>query len=364
MEAGRGFDREKSLMLKGIAICMLLLHHSFGVSGYYRGYTVSFYPFAESQVLNFSIALKICVSIYAFISGYGLYLSYDRYSGKGTATRWCAKRYIRTFSAFWFIWVLTAIIRQAAEGYLGQLYMKDGGHNAFAYIVIDFLGLGQLFQTPKLIGHAWYMSAAAVFMLLAPLVYRLRDELGYMLALHVVFLRVLCKLPVEEVFPGRTSIYAFITPFMLGCMFARYGWFERWLAIGSGKRWAKAYKCAVEAWLVIFGYKLYHNLPIEKFWDYHYGLYALMVILFCVEFVIAIPGLQAVLRFMGRHSTNIFLTHFALLHYFRPVIMGRGHFALCVLTLTAMSVAASIAVEGLKKLVRYQRFVGWLEARI
>ena len=36
------FDRNASTALKGIAIIMLLFHHSFGKAGYYEGYTVFF----------------------------------------------------------------------------------------------------------------------------------------------------------------------------------------------------------------------------------------------------------------------------------------------------------------------------------
>ena len=66
------FDREASVALKGIAIVMMVLHHCFRVAKLYEGYEVSFFPFGEQQIVNVAFACKICVSVFAFISGYGL----------------------------------------------------------------------------------------------------------------------------------------------------------------------------------------------------------------------------------------------------------------------------------------------------
>ena len=284
------FDRNASVALKGIAILMMLLHHCFWGAKLYAGYMVSFFPFGEQQVINVSLSCKICVSIFAFITGYGLFLSFQNYAGKGTAARWCAKRYVKTFSGYWFVWVLSAVICQLIDGRTGRILLRDGGYRGLAYGVIDFMGLAKLFDTPTINGTWWYMSAAAAFIALMPMLYRFRDELGLALVAEALFLRVIFGRNGSGVYTGGNSIYAFLSPLLIGCMFARYGWFDKWMTVGNGKRWTKVYKLAVEAWLLVLGYKLYHKLPVEMFWEFHFGIFPALFILFCVEFVVTVPG--------------------------------------------------------------------------
>lgn len=355
------FDQETSMALKGIAIMMLLLHHTFSIKSHYEGYIVSFYPLAETQVHNIGMACKICVSIFAFITGYGLFLSFGKHEGK--ISKWCARRYVRTFSGYWFVWILTAIVCQLIDGNTLHFFLRDGGYNGFIYSLLDFLGTSMLFMQPRLMGSTWYMSTVIIFILLIPLIYRWKDELWFFLAMHVVFLRVVLSYDGSLVNTGYTTIFSFITPFLLGCLFAKYGWIDQWIKIGSGSLLIKIYKLLAESWLLIFGYKLYQNTPWNTFWDYHFGLFPVLVIIFCIEFITAIPGLRLVLYFLGRHSMNIFLVHSTLKKYLRDFIFSRGHFMICMMTLLLLSILVSLLIEELKKAVQYKKLVSWLEKK-
>ncbi len=90
--------KEDAAALKGVAILMMMLHHCFRETSLYEGFTISFVPFAEAAVVRFSLFLKICVSLFAFISGYGLFLNYRK--NTVSATRWVAGRYVSTFSGY------------------------------------------------------------------------------------------------------------------------------------------------------------------------------------------------------------------------------------------------------------------------
>ena len=51
---------------------MLLFHHLYCSTGRFDGYAVSFFPFSEESIVELALLFKNCVSIFAFISGYGL----------------------------------------------------------------------------------------------------------------------------------------------------------------------------------------------------------------------------------------------------------------------------------------------------
>ena len=70
------FDRKASVCLKGIAIILMMFHHNFRDETLFKSYTISFVPFSEAHVVAFAYACKICVSLFAFITDYGMYINY------------------------------------------------------------------------------------------------------------------------------------------------------------------------------------------------------------------------------------------------------------------------------------------------
>ena len=63
--------------MKGIAIVIMLFHHMYLSQDRFEGLNVVFTPFSADRIMYLCRTFKICVPIYAFISGYGLYLSYS-----------------------------------------------------------------------------------------------------------------------------------------------------------------------------------------------------------------------------------------------------------------------------------------------
>ena len=76
--------------MKGIAIVIMLFHHMYLSQDRFEGLNVVFTPFSADRIMYLCRTFKICVPIYAFISGYGLYLSYRK--NNSTPGKWTAKR--------------------------------------------------------------------------------------------------------------------------------------------------------------------------------------------------------------------------------------------------------------------------------
>ena len=357
------FTKDVSLALKGLAVIMLLFHHSYGKEKLFEKYVIDFYPFEQQAVIDFASSLKICVSIFAFITGYGLYLSFE--GNKDDTTKWMTKRYIRTFSGYWIIWILCAIIFQCIDNRYWYTFFKDTEiHTGMMNVFIDFVGLSNLFQTPSLCRTWWYMSAVIIFILFVPLLYRMKNTLIPVLIGTILLPRLLFARNIRYAFTGGTTVLVFLTPFIFGTIFARYNLFDKWINVGRHV-WSKLLKFAIEITLIIFGYNMYINLIRDLYWEYHYCFYPMLVILFLVEFVFTFKPIRTVFAFFGTYSMNIFLIHtFILSLYWSDFIYSFGHFALNVLVLFGICLAVSILIEIVKKVTHYNILMNYLTRKI
>ena len=154
--------------MKGIAIVIMLFHHMYLSQDRFEGLNVVFTPFSADRIMYLCRTFKICVPIYAFISGYGLYLSYRK--NNSTPGKWTAKRLIKTMGGFWIIWGLSVVSSQLYNGYAVARYFGNGNiAKGVSAMVLDFFGLAKLFGTSTLNGTWWYMSAAIIFIICVPL---------------------------------------------------------------------------------------------------------------------------------------------------------------------------------------------------
>ena len=145
------FDKYNSQAIKGIAIVMMLFHHMYLSQDRFEGLNVVFTPFSAERIMYLCRTFKICVPIYAFISGYGLYLSYRK--NNSTPGKWTAKRLIKTMGGFWIIWGLSVVILQLYNGYAVTRYFGNGNiAKGVSAMVLDFFGLAKLFGTSTLNG--------------------------------------------------------------------------------------------------------------------------------------------------------------------------------------------------------------------
>ena len=155
----------------------------------------------------------------------------------------------------------------------------------------------------------------------------------------------------------------FLAAFLSGAVLARNDCLIR-IVNGPGR----PVRFAVECVLLIIAYHLYQYAPLKTYWELKWALIPVLLVLFCVEYVIRIPGLKQILRFLGRHSMNVYLIHNFYRKYLHDFIYGQKHFLLILLLLMGISLICSILIEALKKLLRYDesihRLPDWLENKL
>lgn len=290
----RVFFKKDSMCMKGIAILIMMFHHCYRSKDRFEKYIVDFWPFDMDLVVNVSDYLKICVSIFAFITGYGLYLSArNRCVDAGSTERWIYERLVKTLSGFWFIYVLVFAVTQIYAGYPAQIYFGQGKLRGVVYALIDFLGLANLLECPTLVSTWWYMSAAIVFIALYPLFVKWTQKLGYTTLFMVV--AFLPRSVSGNVYPGGITAITFVFPVLLGMLFAQYDVFGKLCAFKlSRNKWLDFWMQFLLYHAVLVGsVVLWVRFPRNVVWEYHTGLAPLIFICYSRKYLVRMPGCRS-----------------------------------------------------------------------
>lgn len=168
------FSKTDTNIVKGVAIIAMLFHHCYVTDVSFKAHGVSFAPFSKGTVVTLAQWSKVCVGIFVFLSAYGIALSLKKlYDGRQyerkNLSRMAVRRIWKILSGFWPVFILAVLgcAIWAPESF--EVYKQ--GIARIIYIVIDFLGLAHLFDTPTLLGTWWYLSLAFMEIMLLPFLY-------------------------------------------------------------------------------------------------------------------------------------------------------------------------------------------------
>ena len=366
-----GFSKENSLSLKGVAILMMLWHHLFQAQCY-EGFRIYFYPLNQTLVDNIAVVTKICVPLFAFISGFGLLKSVIK--GKEPAncdSRWVITRLYKLLKSYWFIivlvWVITFLLDQRPVRVYGfNKSILKGCWNMLS----DFLGISTLLGQKTINATWWYQGAAVMFILLFPVLLFCFRKFGVFLTLILV-----CNLPriSGSGYQGGQNFITFLPAFTAGMAFAYENWFEKidqfWnkFAIPEKHTYIYLFRFVLETVALAVAYKLYFLLEAKNCWNLHFLILPVLVILWFRRHVMQSPIRLAdtIFCYLGKHATNIYLMHtFIRAAYMKNTTYSWEQFGVVFLFLLSASLILSYAVEFLKKLVRYDETMDRLFAKL
>lgn len=360
----QGLTKKDSSAIKGLAIILMLFHHLYCTADRFEGFEINFVPFSQTFVVNVAFLFKVCVSIFAFITGYGLLKSISKVQfNRKNLVKWNTARLIKTMSGFWFIYVIAFIVTMIINQFPYKTYFEKTPYAGIFYTINDFLGLANLFKTPTLNGTWWYMSAAIIFILLVPLVYAASKKVGYLPIIMLIF--ALPRL-LKTGYPGGTNTYTFILPVIFGMMFADYDLFNKIEKIlPKNKVISYIISFVLFGGIIGIGYIIMLKYDRTVAWELNYGVIPLAFICFFRFCIIRIPGLNKILEFLGNHSMTIFLTHtFIRQYYLRDFVYSFKHFMLIFAVLLVLSVALALVLDFIKKLCKYDLLINKITAKI
>ena len=359
------FTKEHTMQMKGIAIIILLFHHCFlnaqrwatvpyeklATTKGWGYYPISFAPFSSHTIQYLASFSKICVAMFVFMTGYGMWVSYESQKKKTTMSNYIKKRMVTLMAGFLIIFVVTEILAIPTGRFI-EVYGHD--FRSVVYMIIDALGLAKLLGTPLFCLTWWYMSLAIVLIMIFPFVHSIMEKYQWIVVVASIIVPRACG------FGQSTDLFRYLLAYTLGMYFAQHDLLARikekfmeqnvvgklLSLIVSLIGLAVIIKCRQNAWI---GWKYL------DFWD---GFAAMYVIVISYIYILNGKWIVKGLGFLGKHSMNIFLIH----SFYRDVFFHEFTYSfyyawLDYIVLMAISLVTSIVLEWFKKLIRYEKFI-------
>ena len=363
------FTKEHTMQMKGIAIIILLFHHCFlnaqrwatvpyeklATTKGWGYYPISFAPFSSHTIQYLASFSKICVAMFVFMTGYGMWVSYESQKKKTTMSNYIKKRMVTLMTGFLIIFVVTEILAIPTGRFI-EVYGHD--FRSVVYMIIDALGLAKLLGTPLFCLTWWYMSLAIVLIMIFPFVHSIMEKYQWVVVVASIIVPRACG------FGQSTDLFRYLLAYTLGMYFAQHDllarikekFMEQNVAgkllslIVSLIGLAVIIKCRQNAWI---GWKYL------DFWD---GFAAMYMIVISYIYILNGKWIVKGLGFRGKHSMNIFLIH----SFYRDVFFHEFTYSfyyawLDYIVLMAISLVTSIVLEWFKKLIRYEKFIDWVK---
>ena len=352
------FDRNDTKAIKGIAVVLMLFHHLAGfpyrTPAWFGGFESMLPGFVEDGYLEkIAFAAILCVPVFAFLGGYGLFKRMDssKFSMKDTI--------LGLYSAYWKVFLvfvpldLIFFMRNGAEtNVFYNTFTYGGGAKCITEILSDFLGYSNH------LNPEWWFFRSYICALL----------LGYLFCLALkktknlwvdIFLVFGLDILIRNIFPAISGMEAFtelrnnryfwnflmvdkrVIPFFAGIVFAKHD------IVCKVKKTVLDMPCSTLVALLGLGI---------LYWSKTFIVGETADILYCG---IMIPLLSIVLDklrilkkaagFLGKHSTNMWLIHSFYCFYFLEVthlvyVTHNVWVDLCILVV--LSLLSSILLNG------------------
>ncbi len=340
------FTREHTLVVKGVLICMLLVHHVFAQDMIDK-YGIDVVTDNTLLFSNIIVFFKVCIAGFAFLTAFGMTRIFQAKEEADCRVLFfvTVKRLVKLMSSVVIIYILAALYKQFVMGeslaiFYGGRWRKTGV--ILFYMLVDMMGLSDYAKTPMINVTWWYLSYAILLIVAMPFLYMAYKKFRYLL------IPVGCLLP-YAILKESVFFSILLPPVILGTASAYERWFEGREVSGGKKVIGLVTGCG--AVFLSYLFYIYANDTVS---------YTLSVAIpyLVYRYVSDIPVVNTCLKFLGKHATNIFLVHTFIYYYFySDFIYSVQKIWYIFPLLLCLSTGVSIAIELFKKITGYNRLV-------
>lgn len=344
-----GFTNKETNYLKGFGLIFMYIHHFYLSPSRYAHYPIYFF-LGEERVNQIAIFMKICVALFVFLSGYGMYVSTIKMKEDSSwmgLIRYSISRYIKLIFPFFFIFWLVQLIFFPT----GRYTMIYGtGKSALIYILIDMFGLAHLFHTPTYLGTWWYMSLISLIIWTYPLLFKGIKKYPFLLLLGICILNY--WKPLQKI-----EYFRWLPTFLIGMEIAKNQLFDK--AKFFIQNWTQRKKILAGCLgflggIVLFYFRQWSFLPI--------GIREMIIVTYIAFYIFLflsnLGKVRLIIERIGAHSMTMFLTHTLVRTTFFQDFSYGFYFALLnLLVFTLVTYMIALAIDTLMKQCGYQSFV-------
>lgn len=151
------FGRDKTQILKGIALILMVIHHT-STPAYWAEKGTTLFSYFQNQVL----ATKMCVWIFAFLVGYGFFCS------KNKTLKYSLKRIFLLIVPFWVMLFCMFIPAAHASGELYNVLFCNGRGNVIVELFYNMFGFVETLNW-----YSWFVGFYCFSMLIMPVLHKL-----------------------------------------------------------------------------------------------------------------------------------------------------------------------------------------------
>lgn len=352
--AGYNFSKSDTRIIKGVSILLMVAHHLFsypdrqyiGIPGGIKILTGPFFGASATLVLGYFG--QICVALFMFLAGYGLWFSTQKKEFS------FAKKLLGVYVEYWKIFVIfvpIAFLFFAEQGVYLQSEIRCGLYDNFSIkdVLLNFVG-----YRSSLNYEWWFIKAYVIYTILGYLFIRLTEKRSiYAEIISILFLVVLLIGFVGRAnIPGVTDnvIFRFLrneregscVSVFVGIFAARHNLLGK--AMDAMMRLTKLVRVIVSFVAILF----IVNIRVFVVKDVIDAVLVLAFIVFLMVIIDALIPLQGILGFLGKCSTGIWLIHTFYAYYFGAVVKLvyiSGNLWIDYVILFALSLISAIITE-------------------
>lgn len=353
------FDKDKTVMVKGAAILLLLFHHLFLVKERLEVNGVHIPDNMYGKMYPIVVQARICVWIFVFLSGYGLAKKYETYQNNKNNCRhndikFVINSYLNLMKKWWIVLLFMMAIYAI---FVGDL--KDYYQHSIKLLVFDIIELNDFFGYPRVFG-SWYFSLAQVIILLLPVLYCFCKRYGY---LSIFIFYVLMQFIGEGIIStGGGAYLQYALTLVGGIVVAQENSIEKVLVWLDKRKYSFVWNVVLLMILLICSQLRYNNnIP-----NYFCGFYELII---CFAFCLLFSRIERKLfanffHFMGRHSAVLFMTN-VFFYIEMPKIVYFTHNLLgAYFSLVSLCIIFSLIIKRVESIIHYEKMITFLESKI
>ena len=351
-----GITKEQSKMIQGLAILMMLYHHLFSTPEIFG---IEYFSLLNIGGINIEQKMawffKICVGIYAFVSGYGIYRSIEKTKNENTHSFWglliaeykiIFKKIVSFFMQYWLVFVIFIVI-------VGFVFFKRPFE--IKEFLLNFFGLSSSYN-----GAWWYVLQYMKMLLVFPFMDAfftlfktkkaiITQVIFYGVAIVAAGYLYLFKIGIIAQLLNF-FMFAFLMCFIMGYLVSRFRIYE------LAHKWIPEkllYALGIVGMLLVIAarVKIVDN-PASAGLDFVFV--PVFVYGFCVLMVL-LPKVSRFFAFFGGLSTYMWLTHvFFYDHYTKPIVLATktstGMFFTLLLFSTLVALSLNWIMGQLRKI--------------